>query len=317
VAEPDWARDPEFARALADRADHRMALVAIGHPLPRGLEEAESDARQALSLDPKLSSAYAILGAISALRDDWTHAESNLRAAIAADPSDGYIRAQHAAFVLTSTGRLADARAEAIRAYRLAPANGFCSVVLVLVNALQGRDDATSHYVELAIQHGAAPQQFAPFLAQVAVHQRRYADAGAQVAEALPPSVLSVGGAETVRLAYQALGEPAQRPRARREIIALTHKLNRASLDPLLGPEFMYLLVLLDARDEAFALIRRTDVETLSNGWELVLWSPDLKPFREDERFQELVRGRHFVEFWQRYGPPDGCAFDGIRLSCS
>jgi len=114
-----------------------------------------------------------------------------------------------------------------------------------------------------------------------------------------------------------ALVDAAQRPRARREIIALTSKLNRASLDVLLAPQLMYLLVMLDARDEAFALVRRTDAETLSNGWELVFWGPDMKPFREDERFQEPVRDRHFVELWQRYGPPDGCALDGGRLSCS
>jgi TolB-like protein/DNA-binding winged helix-turn-helix (wHTH) protein/Tfp pilus assembly protein PilF len=310
------ARDPAFARALADRADHRMALVAIGHPLPQGLEQAERDARQALSLDRKLSSAYAILGAINALRNNWVQAEINFRAAIAADPSDGYIRAQHATFVLASTGRLADARAEAMRAYQLAPAHGFCSVALVLVSSLQGTDADTSRYVELAIQRGSAPQQFAPFLAQVAVHQRRYEDAGTQVADALPPGVLSIGGAESVRLAYRALGEPAQRPRARRELITLVHKLDRGSLDPLLGPEFMYLLASLDARDEAFALIRRADAAAPSNGWELIFWAPDMKPLRQDERFQALVRERHFVEFWQRYGPPDGCTLSGSRLSC-
>ena len=311
-------RDQKFARALEGRSDMQMALVAIGHPLPQGLDGAERDAEQALSLDPKLATAYAVLGGIQSLRNDWQQAESSFRAAIAADPNDGYLRSQHAAFVLSSTGRVRQAYAEATQGYRLAPANGFCAVVLVLVNALKGAggDEDMVRFADLAIHLGAAPQQFAPFYAQAAARQGRYEEAGNRVADALSPAVRSAGGAEALKLAYAALGDPGRKPAARQALSGLVHKLDSTELTPLFGPELMYLFTLLDGRDEAFELMKRVEAQTISNGWALVFWAPDMRPFRQDPRFLPLAQRLKLVEYWKQYGPPDECDLQDSVLAC-
>jgi TolB-like protein/DNA-binding winged helix-turn-helix (wHTH) protein/Tfp pilus assembly protein PilF len=311
-------RDPLFARALAGRSDMQTALVAIGRPLPEGLDNAERDAKQALFLDSSLASANAVLGTIYSLRDNWLKAESSFRAAIAADPGDGYIRSQYAAFVLSSTGHVRQAYSQASEAYRLAPANGFCAVALVLVSSLKGQqaDADTLRFAHLAVKLGASPQQFAWFYAQVAARRGHYEEAAARLADGLSPAVRSAGGAKVVKLALDALGDPTKKSAARQALTDLTRQLDSAEIDPRFGPQIMYLFTLLDGRDQAFELMQRVNAETLSNGWVMAFWAPEMRPFREDRRFQALAQRLRLVEYWKQYGPPDECYLKNGALLC-
>ncbi|HEY6457313.1 MAG TPA: winged helix-turn-helix domain-containing protein [Steroidobacteraceae bacterium] len=308
--------DPYFARALAGRSDMRMALVAIGHPLPQGLEDAKHDAERALSLDPKLAEANSVLGAIDTLQNDWLQAEIHFRAAIAADPNDGYGRSQYAVFALISTGHVSQAYAQAAEAYRLAPANAFCILVLAIVNSLKGDDEQTVKFADLAIQLGASPRQFAEPYSQVDIRRGRYKEAGLRIAESLSLVAQGDGGAGVMALAYEALGDPVKKPAAREALTQFIRKLGSAALDPFLGPEMMVVLTQLDARDQAFELMTLANDKMVSNGWVLTLWEPAMRSFRQDPRFQPLVRRLDLISYWRRYGPPDGCDLKGDKVSC-
>ena len=41
--------------------------------------------------------------------------------------------------------------------------------------------------------------------------------------------------------------------------------------------------------------------------------TPDI---REDPRFQQLVTRENLIEYWQQYGPPDGCDLQDGKLTC-
>ena len=72
------ARDPTFARALAARSRVRLTFLVRGYTLALARQDAERDARQALTLSPNLGVAHQALGNVSALLADWLQAEAKL-----------------------------------------------------------------------------------------------------------------------------------------------------------------------------------------------------------------------------------------------
>ena len=109
------ALDPTFARALAARSRVRLTFLVRGYPLAQARQDAERDARQALTLSPNLGVAHQALGNVSALLADWLQAEASYRAALAVDATDPDIHSGHAMVVLAPTGHLRQARAEGAR----------------------------------------------------------------------------------------------------------------------------------------------------------------------------------------------------------
>ncbi len=47
------------------------------------------------------------------------------------------------------------------------------------------------------------------------------------------------------------------------------------------------------------------------------MWSPEMRPFRQDPRFQGLVERLGLIEYWKQSGPPDDCTLGGTKLSCN
>lgn len=45
------------------------------------------------------------------------------------------------------------------------------------------------------------------------------------------------------------------------------------------------------------------------------MWSPVMRPFRQDPRFQGLVERLGLIDYWAQFGPPDGCTLRGTKLS--
>jgi len=45
---------------------------------------------------------------------------------------------------------------------------------------------------------------------------------------------------------------------------------------------------------------------TIGTAW-VFLWTSELAPFRDDSRFSALVERMKFPDYWNVYGPPDGC----------
>lgn len=46
------------------------------------------------------------------------------------------------------------------------------------------------------------------------------------------------------------------------------------------------------------------------------LWIPGMLPFRLDPRFADLADALGLTEYWQEYGPPDGCELRDGKLIC-
>jgi DNA-binding winged helix-turn-helix (wHTH) protein/TolB-like protein len=83
------ARDPHFALAYAGLADSHQIMAVFGmRPPSESMPRARDAVLKALQIEPRLASAYAILGQIKVQYDrDWSGAEADFARAIALDPA--------------------------------------------------------------------------------------------------------------------------------------------------------------------------------------------------------------------------------------
>ncbi len=316
------ARDPGFARAIAARAEVRAGFAMLGYPLANGLEDAERDARRALSLQPHLAVADAVLGTTSAFRGDWPDADARFRAALSAPGAGAAVRSEYAVFVLESVGRVHQALAQATEAYRQAPTAASEVVLLASVDALTGREAEAETLAGQALGLGypATAAPIAEVLAASAQRRGQYTEAADRAVDSLPPTIRSAGGARAVRLVYSALEDPAQRPAARSALENLLQSLEPGDIDFATAKDLISWFMMVGSIDSAYEVANRS-LDALARGGTVgsawgMLWSPDMRPFREDPRFEAFAGRLKLVDYWKRYGPPDDCHFDRGRLKC-
>ena len=314
------ALDPTFARALAARAAARLVLVSHGSVQISELRKAERDARAALSIDPDIASAHVSLAHVLRARGEWLLAEDAYQTALAKSGNDPTVLNGHQA-MLSLTGRLRAALDEAETAYRLAPLALPTTMWRALAYSVLGRDEAALRDAAIGRSLGApADAGGLPFiLAAAAERQGRYADASAHLVPSLPASARAAG-AVAIASSYEAAVNPAKRPAA---VVALRHL---ASTVPFGDPEerrrrlLLWLNTIAGDLDEAYAVGNRALDEAARSGsvgtsWG-VIWFPSMLPFRKDPRFQAFVERLGLPEYWEVYGPPDGCALDHGKIAC-
>jgi TolB-like protein len=318
------ARDPTFARALAARSRVRLTFLVRGYPLAQARQDAERDARQALTLSPNLGVAHQALGNVSALLADWLQAEASYRAALAADATDPDIHSGHALVVLAPTGHLRQARAEGARAHDLAPASLNHIRIVSLLALYSGLDEEAVKFADLAVELGVpgGPTSLSQVYALTAARGGHYAAAAERAVGALSPALRSAGGPDVVQLVYAALADPAKRPAAIQALRTLEGKLGGpTNIETGTRRDLIVAWCMLDALDPAYDLATLYLDDFIRSGigggadWGF-LWSPELRQFRKDSRFQLFVQRLKLFDYWKRYGPPDDCDLKGDTLMC-
>jgi adenylate cyclase len=316
------ARDPRFARALAGRARTRMGATVRGYPLPNALEDAERDVARALATNPNLAEAHMALGSINSLRGHWLKAEASFQAALSMDSNDPQIRFLYVQFVLSPTGRLHQALSEAGEAYRLAPADLNAVLGLSIANSLSGRDVDAVKFADLAVQLGVPPSivPLPEIYSHAAARSGQYAEAAARAVDSLSSAIRSGGGAEVMNIVFSALAEPTKMPAARDVLQSLVHKIGFRQIASATRMDFIIAFTRLDALDQAYDLANRSLDDFARTGLGGIIWSPlwmpDMRPFRQDARFQDVVTRLGLMEYWKQYGPPDECGLTDGKLVC-
>ncbi|HEY4213757.1 MAG TPA: winged helix-turn-helix domain-containing protein [Steroidobacteraceae bacterium] len=319
------ARDPNFARALAYRAFGPGNAAAIGYAVPReALDAAERDATRALTLSPGLADALANLGSIHVARGEWVDGEMSYRAALASDPGNVSIRNQYTLVILRPTGRLQQTYSELNESYRLAPAEGYTIHELALTNSLLGRDAEALRFMKLHDALGGGGQTIGNVLVhtRAAARSGHYQDAIDHSAAALPEAVSTVDGVPLMKMFYSGLADPAQNNAARRAFQSLAPKLESPEVDGQVRGFFVQALTMLGALDAAYDIASRAVDEGVGVGmvgsriYLADFWLPEMRPFRRDARFNALVQRLRMIDYWKKYGPPDGCELQNGELSC-
>ncbi len=319
------ARDPNFAPALAYRAQSVAGAAALGYDVPPSkLAEAEQDALRALALSPGSADAHASVGLISAVRGNWIDAARNYRAALAADPDNLVSRDMYTLVVQRPTGHVRRALELLNESYALAPTDGFTIHELALTNSLLGHDADAIKFVRLHDELGGGGQNMGNALvsARAAARSGRYREAAERVASALPAAVASANGNSLAETFYGALADPARAAEARRAFESVVPKLASSEIDGQVRGFFIQALTALGALDAAYELATRSTDDGIQAGmvgsrfYLADLWLPEMRPFRRDPRFQALVERLKLTDYWAVYGPPDGCDLDDHKVVC-
>ena len=318
------ARDPNFAQAYAGMAEAYAAMMSVvGLPNLEIYAASEQAARQALALDASLAYPHLALVGIAAGRGQFLEMAAHSQAALSLAPNDGYVQINRAA-ALAGFGRLKDGLTAGQRAYALAPANPIVVSFYAMINAVAGRDADASRFAAAAIDLGYPKDN--PVLATIgelaAWRSGHFAEAMALSARRSNDSRV----AESARLAFGVLERPAQRATA---LAAIAHLFSAVPATPGTGTDYVstclvgtQYMAIAGGLDEAFALTNKCF--TNAGAGTVInlpfatpyLWTPELRSFRRDARFGNLVNRLGLMEYYQQFGPPDDCDLKDAKLTC-
>jgi len=305
--------DPGFARAHAALASAYVVLP--GYTKEEGDEAqliplAEAAARQALSIDPKIGEAHAVLAQLNAQRGDLLDAESGFFFAISLEPNEATTHHWYS-LLLSRVGRMEMAVEQARRAQELDPTSPVIALNLANMYLIKGEDQQAARYARTAQELGLA-KGIEDLEVSIAMRQKRWADARRMIVqqEELPPELRALAARFV-----DAVADPALRPKVIAEMRAVDPKIAKQSdfVHPYLqlGQVDLVYGILLGALDE--------QPSKWKEKWDLTLaWAPDGEAFRRDRRFAELAARIGMLDYWKQYGYPDGCrAGDDTPIVCS
>jgi TolB-like protein len=313
VLEKAIGRDPGFARAY-------LALASARGLHGEPLVDIERDARKAIELDPGLTNLAkgSVFANVEAKRRNWGASEEIFRTLIpnTRDPS---ILNFYVLSVLWPTGQLQKSFQVDKQALDLAPASGSLTLQMGMISATLGLDADAVGYVDAAAVLGVDPsaRRSRQVYADTAARAGRLSEAADLMASVLPDTVRALGGEETVRLIYTAMGNPERKAAA---IVALRRLNDRLKpQDWVLKVWGMNWASQLGALDLAYELADQLRVRfadnSPTNAWAW-LWTPEIRAFRQDARFQAFTTRLGLMDFWRKYGPPDACELQGGKLTC-
>jgi TolB-like protein/Flp pilus assembly protein TadD len=306
-------RDPAFARAHSALAS--AYVVMPGYTKEDGDEAkylplAETSARQALSIDPNIGEAHAVLAQINATRGDLLDAESGFFFAISLEPNEATPHHWYS-ILLSRVGRLQAALTQARRAQELDPASPAIAANLAGVYVLVGDDEQALRFSKLASDLGLSKKNLG-VEATVAMRRGQWADARRFLAqqEDVPEKLRS----EAMKF-IDALADPKLGP----EVIAAMH-----AFDPKVATQLdlIWPYLQLGQVDYVYQILFAAldqDPKSWLDKWDLNhAWGPEGAAFRRDPRFGDLARRIGVVDYWKQYGYPDGChAGQDTPIVCS
>jgi TolB-like protein len=306
-------RDPAFARASAALASAYVVLPGYTRDMDDDAKYeslAENAARQALSLDPNIGEAHAVLAQIQANRGDLLDAEAGFFFAISLEPNEATPH-QWYSLLLDRVGRMEAALTQARRAHELDPSSPVIAANLANVYLGKGDDAQALRYSKLARDLGLAKPDFG-IEAGVALRRGDWAEARRLIAaqEHLPAELRPQVGRFV-----DAMADPKLRP----EVVA-----GMRAVDPKVAPQTSLVGAYLDLGevDLVYEVLFESldkDPEVWKTKWDIAhAWSPEGRAFRTDPRFADLAARTGLVDYWKQYGYPDGCrAGQDTPIVCS
>jgi TolB-like protein/DNA-binding winged helix-turn-helix (wHTH) protein len=318
------ARDPDFADALAQRAALRAFPAVFGSAPKAVLDDAERDANRALALNPNSADGHFAMEIMQAIHWQWLDAERSYRATMVTSADDPYYRDHHIEFSLRPAGRIRQAESELLASYHLAPTDGYTLHELIITDSLLGHDAESQRlielYRELVANEPLGGEDVLPYL-RGSLRAGRYAEAAKWGTLALSRSLRAAGGDATMKIFCAALADPAQRPAADRALRDFRPRLVQSSDADRVKMFFVAAFTLIGDLAGAYELTQDLlDQRLAANGSGDVdwgeIWTPEMRSFRRDPRFQALAMRLKLIDYWKHFGPPDECDFHDAMVTC-
>jgi hypothetical protein len=144
---------------------------------------------------------------------------------------------------------------------------------------------------------------------QLALRARHFDEASERMISGLGPSLRSAGGKEVAQRFCDAIEAPGRRNAALIALRRLITTLAPEDVGMVDRRRILLWFTMLGALDDAFdwmnvGLDQFARSGTIGFQWGL-LWMSEMRPFREDARFGNVIRRLRFMDYWQRHGPSD------------
>ncbi len=296
--------DPEFAGAHVELATTYGALPGYSQRPDDRVEivwpKAMAAAQRANELDPMLGRPYMALAMNSFFATDYVAARASAERAIALAPNDPEIRIWYG-LMLSGVGDLDYALEQFSRAHRVDPLSGMTAGHLGYGLWRLGRDEEAVSFLETSMALGHVNARL--FRAAEHIENAEFDEAH----QLLTVWARNQGiDTEWVRVYLAAKRNPERRGKA----IEWIGKLEKTHRD--FGPTSY---AEIGALDEAFA----SADAAVASGAASFFWDVSdrqLRDFRRDPRFPELVRKTGLIDYWNTYGWDGYCQLHGDELRC-
>lgn len=320
------ARDPDYARASADLAG-TLALAVIFGVLPLDRRaDARARAEQAIRLDPEYAPPHATVAALDSAAGKWLSAEAGFRHALQRDASEPFIVEAAALHVFSPCGLIRRSLDLTRQAVRLAPAAANQQLNrALLANVAGDRETRDTHFQAAVLLGIPEVRGGVAFLRSAIARQNGRIDEAAEHVGGffrLLACLMGAGDLDVIGPVYRALdgqGSAKEASVAVREFIRGTDTEDKLWRFPSIVGQMLQWQVMLGLIDDAFDLADRLVASWRRSGHLAyvalaILWGEEMRPFRRDRRFQELVGQLNMFSFWQHHGPPDGYVLQADRL---
>ena len=275
------AIDPDYAQAWAALAE---AQILLPHyflaPQETAFPSGEAAANRALAIDPDTAAAHVALAMMYRIQWNWKDADDAFQRALKIAPGDAEAADQYGQFLLAE-GRLSEALTQIDHAQRLDPLSGIIGATRTnVLTALHRFDDANKQ--AQAVVTGHPDYALGHFIAaDVAIYRGEYSASKDQFHAA---AALVGENPDVYMLLLNALADPAQRPAARRAILAAANDTHQR----LSAPAKIKWLMLLGDHDDALDELQRIGHDVMF-GQDNV-WQPAFDPVRDDPRFKTALK---------------------------
>jgi len=292
--------DPEFARAWSSLGAAHLTLPTYSdEPDEEHHRLALKYSRKALSLDPSIAEAHAVIADLLRFDHHWSEAERHYLRAIELEPknSTGYL---WYAEQLVATGRRKAALDVARKAFEMDPFHPGTNSLMAYANELNGNNDEAVKNLQSAwdLGHPGAIFMLIDF------YLKRGDSARARELFAANRDAMSADDAEGYEIYLESRDDTEKAERFLNE--------EAAALD---APEFWLARenVALGFVDKGVALA----IESQPDGSEwMEVWHQSFAPLRQHPRFGELVRNSGLDVFWDEIGWPPECSREGELIRC-
>jgi len=322
------AKDPSFALAYAGLADTEAGYSQVSQLTYEHVRAAEAAAQKAISLDPSIGEAHYVLAFVSEMHGRLLEMASHDRAAIALSPDDAFARSIVAVH-LAGVGHLRQALELAQSAYQIAPAKPITSLMLAAVQWQSGQYGAAEASANRSAALGipATAKPLPDLLAEIAMRDGRLADSRAASIHAVDPrDTDNTRVGDVIGLIYAVAADTSQR----RTLLTGVDSLYPAGSGTRTKDS---MAAAANCMRVAFGLARVGEVDRSYDIANLCLdrmvapvivpewdpfwvWSPEMRPFRQNRRFQAYATRLGLMDYWQQYGSPDECDLKGGKLTC-
>jgi TolB-like protein len=299
------ASDPQFARAWAGLAAAYVVYPGYAGADPEEWNERASEAaRRALSVDPNIGEAHAVLAEIDNMDRRWSDAEAGFFFATNLDPTDPTARHWYS-ILLRTTGRLQDSLEQGQLALELDPTSPVLHFNVAETYMALGYDDQAARHIrsarELGFHEGSSGIEYV-----LALRKGDLDGMTAFIADNLEKAGADPALAEVFMAA--ATDDAA--------LAELETTVDQAG-DALGGPgSLMPLLILSGRTDEALVLMDELTEDGRRDLDLGLIWTPEAADIRRDPRFGVIMGRLGLTDYWKQYGPPDDCRLDDGELHC-